>query len=44
MMDDEGEGRVKASFGDNYPQLAALKGKFDPANLFHINQNIRPAA
>ncbi|MER9126392.1 FAD-binding oxidoreductase [Mesorhizobium sp. M0959] len=43
MMDDEGEERVQASFGDNYPRLAALKGKFDPANLFHINQNIRPA-
>ncbi|MER8576643.1 FAD-binding oxidoreductase [Mesorhizobium sp. M1409] len=43
MMDDEGEERVQASFGDNYPRLAALKGKFDPTNLFHINQNIRPA-
>jgi FAD/FMN-containing dehydrogenase len=44
MMDDEGEERVRASFGENYPRLAALKKKFDPANLFHINQNIRPAA
>ena len=32
-----GEERVQASFGDNYPRLAALKGKFDPANLFRVN-------
>jgi FAD/FMN-containing dehydrogenase len=44
MMDDEGEERIRASFGDNYPRLAALKKKFDPTNLFRINQNIRPAS
>lgn len=43
MMADEGEARVKASFGDNYPRLAALKQKFDPGNLFQVNHNIRPA-
>jgi hypothetical protein len=43
MMDDEGEARVKASYGDNYPRLAALKKKYDPANFFRVNQNIRPA-
>jgi FAD/FMN-containing dehydrogenase len=42
MMDDEGDARVKASFGDNYPRLSQLKGKFDPGNLFRLNQNIRP--
>jgi FAD/FMN-containing dehydrogenase len=42
MMADEGDGRIKASFGDNYPRLASLKQKYDPANLFHVNQNIRP--
>jgi FAD/FMN-containing dehydrogenase len=43
MMDDEGEARIKASYGDNYPRLAAIKKKYDPANLFRVNQNIKPA-
>ena len=44
MMDDEGEARLKATYGGNYGRLASLKKKYDPANLFHVNQNIRPAA
>ena len=44
MMDDEGEARVQASYGGNYARLAEVKKKYDPANLFHVNQNIRPAA
>jgi Berberine and berberine like len=44
MMDDEGEARVKASYGDNFDRLVALKQKFDPLNLFRVNQNIRPSA
>ena len=44
MMDDEGEARIKASFGENFERLAAVKKKFDPGNLFRVNQNIKPAA
>jgi FAD/FMN-containing dehydrogenase len=44
MMMDEGQERVQASYRDNYPRLAQIKKKYDPANLFHVNQNIRPAS
>ena len=44
MMDDEGEARVKAGYGQNYDRLASLKKKYDTANLFRVNQNIKPAA
>jgi FAD/FMN-containing dehydrogenase len=44
MMDDEGEARVKAAYGGNYGRLAAIKQKYDPANLFRVNQNIPPAS
>jgi hypothetical protein len=43
MMDDEAEGRVQASYGENYGRLASVKAKYDPANLFRVNQNIVPA-
>jgi FAD/FMN-containing dehydrogenase len=41
MMDDEGDQRVRASFGENYERLTELKRKFDPTNVFHVNHNIR---
>jgi FAD/FMN-containing dehydrogenase len=35
---------VRSSYGDNYARLVALKGEFDPQNVFHLNRNIRPVA
>ena len=43
MMDDEAQGRVQASYGENYGRLTTIKAKYDPDNLFRVNQNIPPA-
>ena len=40
---DDGATMVRSSYGANYPRLAELKQKYDPANLFRHNQNISPA-
>ncbi len=42
FMMEEGEDRVKATYGDNYARLVTIKSKYDPTNLFRINQNIKP--
>ena len=44
LSDDEGANAVHEAYGPNYQRLAALKAKFDPKNLFRLNQNIAPVA
>jgi FAD/FMN-containing dehydrogenase len=43
FMMEEGEERVKATYGGNYQRLAEIKAKYDPTNLFRVNQNIKPS-
>jgi FAD/FMN-containing dehydrogenase len=41
---DEGPERIKAAYGaEKYARLVALKNKYDPTNLFRLNQNIKPS-
>jgi Berberine and berberine like len=43
MPEDETE-RVPAAYGSSYVRLTALKAKYDPGNLFRLNQNVQPRA
>ncbi len=43
FMMDEGQDRVKATYGKNYDRLVQIKKTYDPDNVFHVNQNIVPA-
>jgi FAD/FMN-containing dehydrogenase len=43
-MMDEGQERVRASYGDNYERLAQIKSTYDPDNVFRVNQNVEPKA
>ena len=40
---DEAGDPVAAAYGPNFPRLQKLKTTYDPGNLFHMNQNIKPA-
>ena len=42
FMGDDDQDRVEANYGGNYERLSKIKAKYDPDNLFHLNQNIQP--
>ena len=39
----DGDALVRSAFGSNYDRLVGIKTKYDPTNLFRLNQNIKPA-
>ena len=41
MPEDEAS-RVEAAYGGNYRRLVEIKQRYDPLNLFRMNQNLRP--
>jgi FAD/FMN-containing dehydrogenase len=44
FLGDEGQGRIRAAYpGTTWDRLREIKARYDPANLFHLNQNIPPA-
>jgi len=40
---EEGEDRIASSYRGNRERLATIKAKYDPLNIFRVNQNIQPA-
>jgi FAD/FMN-containing dehydrogenase len=42
FMADDDQDRIRANYRQNYDRLVEVKRKYDPNNLFHLNQNIRP--
>ena len=42
FMMEEGRDRIQATYGGNYARLKKVKSTYDPANFFHVNQNIAP--
>jgi FAD/FMN-containing dehydrogenase len=43
LGDDETGNPAEAAYGPNLPRLRMIKAQYDPANVFHVNQNIQPA-
>jgi FAD/FMN-containing dehydrogenase len=45
FLGDEGEARIRAAYpGSTWDRLAAIKRRYDPTNLFRLNQNVPPSS
>src|SRR4029077_12372323 len=42
FMSDDDQGRIRDNYRQNYDRLVSVKREYDPGNLFHLNQNIKP--
>ena len=42
FMSEDDQGRIETNYKGNYKRLVDVKRKYDPSNLFHVNQNIKP--
>jgi FAD/FMN-containing dehydrogenase len=43
LHNDESQEGIASAYGANLQRLRKIKSKYDPGNLFHLNQNILPA-
>jgi hypothetical protein len=41
LSEEDGE-RLSSTYGGNYARLSEIKAKYDPKNVFRVNQNIKP--
>jgi FAD/FMN-containing dehydrogenase len=43
LTQDEAD-RIQGAYGPNYARMVSIKEKYDPTNLFRLNQNVKPAS